>query len=89
LKFEEVPCVLLFWTSVSPGRLIEPVVELHAASLNCIVQCGVENPGDQSFVSRCCVVSGRGTSTEKSRGRYLAKFDSFQYRVDSSLLSVF
>jgi hypothetical protein len=69
--------------------IIEPVVELHAASLNCTVQCGAENPGDQSFVSRCCVVSGRGTSTEKSRGRYLAKFDSFQYRVDSSQLSVF
>jgi len=69
--------------------IIEPVVELHAASLNCTVQCGVESTEDQSFVSRCCVVSGRGTSTEKSHGRYIAKFDSFQYSVDSSQLSVF
>ncbi len=69
--------------------IIEPVVELLAASLNCTVQCGVESPEDQLFVSRCCVVSGRGTSTEKSYGRYLAKFDSFQYSVDSSQLSVF
>jgi hypothetical protein len=45
--------------------IIEPVVELHAASLNCTVQCGVESTEDQSCVSRCCVVSGRGTSTEK------------------------
>ncbi len=71
--------------------VIEPVVELHAASLSCTVQCGVESTEDQSRVSRCCVVSGRGTSTEKSQGRYLAKFDSFQHRVDSSqgLLLVF
>ncbi len=69
--------------------IIEPVVELHAASLNCAVQCGVDSPEDQSFVSRCGVVSGRGTSTEKSHGRYLAKFDSFQHSVDSSQLSVF
>jgi len=69
--------------------IIEPVVELHAASLNCTVQCGVERTKDQSCVSRCCVVPGSGTSTEKSHGRYLAKFDSFQYRVDSSQLSVF
>jgi hypothetical protein len=68
---------------------IEPVVELHAASQNCTVQCRVESTEDQSFVSRCCVVSGRGTSTEKSHGRYIAKFDSFQYSVNSSQLSVF
>jgi hypothetical protein len=51
--------------------IIEPAVELHAASLNCTVQCGVESTQeeDQSSVSRCCVVSGRGTSTEKSHGR--------------------
>jgi hypothetical protein len=70
--------------------IIEPVVEIHAASLNCTVQCGVESTEDQSCVSRCCVViSGRGTSTEESHGRCIAKFDSFQYRVDSSQLSVF
>ncbi len=69
--------------------IIEPVVELHAASLNCTVQCRVESTEDPSCVSRCCVVSGRGTSTEKSHGRYLAKFDSFQYSVDSCQLSVF
>jgi hypothetical protein len=67
----------------------ESVVELHAASLNCTVQCGVESTEDHSCVSRCCVVSGRGTSTEKSHGRYIARFDSFQYSVDSSQLSVF
>ncbi len=39
--------------------IIEPVVELHAASLNCTVQCGVESTEDHSCVSRCCVVSGR------------------------------
>ncbi len=69
--------------------IIEPVVELHAASLHCTVQCRVESTEDQSCVSRCCVVSGSGTSTEKSHGRYLAKFDSFQYSVDSCQLSVF
>jgi len=69
--------------------IIEPVVELHAASLNCTVQCGVESTEDHSCVSRCCVVSGRGTSTEKSHGRYRANFDSFQYSVNSSQLSVF
>ncbi len=69
--------------------IIEPVVELHAASLNCAVQCGVESTEDQSCVSRCCVVSGEGTSTEKSHGRYLAKFDSLQYSVDSCQLAVF
>jgi hypothetical protein len=67
----------------------EPVVEIHAASLNCTVQRGVESTKDQSCVSRRCVVSGRGTSTEKSHARYIAKFDSFQYSVDSSQLSVF
>jgi len=46
--------------------IIEPVVELHAASLHCTVQCPVESTEDQSCVSQCCVVSGRGTSTEKS-----------------------
>jgi hypothetical protein len=70
--------------------IIEPVVELHAASLNCTVQCGVESTEDQSCGSRCCVViSGSGTSTEKSHGRCIAKFDSFQYRVNSSQLSLF
>jgi hypothetical protein len=70
--------------------IIEPVVEIHAASLNCTVQCGVESTEDQSCVSRCCVViSASGTSTEKSHGRCIAKFDSFQYRVDSSQLSAF
>ncbi len=58
--------------------IIEPVVELHAASLNYTGQCGVELCiADQSCVSRCCVVFGRGTSTEKSHGRYIAKFDGF------------
>ncbi len=33
--------------------IIEPVVELHGASLNCTVQCGVESTEDQSCVSRC------------------------------------
>jgi hypothetical protein len=47
------------------GGLIEPVVDLHAASMNCTIQCGVENTEDQSCGSRCCVViSGSGTSTE-------------------------
>jgi hypothetical protein len=72
------------------GGLIEPVVDLHAASMNCTIQCGVENTEDQSCGSRCCVViSGSGTSTEKSHGRCIGKFDSFQYRVHSSQLSVF
>ncbi len=57
--------------------IIEPVVELHVASLNCTVQCGVESTKDQSCVPRCCVVSGRGTSMENSHGRYVAKFDGF------------
>jgi len=57
--------------------IIEPVVELHGASLNCTVQCGVESTEDQSCVSRCWVVSGRGTSMENSHGRYVAKFDGF------------
>jgi hypothetical protein len=70
--------------------IIEPGVELHAASLNCTVQCGVESTEDQSCGSRCCVViSGSGTSTEKSHDRCIAKFDSFQYRANSSQLSVF
>jgi hypothetical protein len=45
--------------------IIEPVLELHAASLNCIVQCSVKSTEDQSFVSRSCVVSARGTATER------------------------
>ncbi len=70
--------------------IIELVVELHAASLNCTVRCGVESTEDQSCVSRCCVViSGKGTSKEKSHDRCIGKFDSFQYRVNSSQLSVF
>jgi len=57
--------------------IIEPVVELLGASLNCTVQCGVESTEGQSCVSRCWVVSGRGTSMENSHGRYVAKFDGF------------
>ncbi len=57
--------------------IIEPVVELHTASLQCTVQCGVESTEDQSCVSRCCVVPGWGTSKENSHGRYVAKFDGF------------
>jgi hypothetical protein len=57
--------------------IIEPVVKLHVASLNCTVQCGVESTEDQSCVSRCCVVPGRETSMENSHGRYVAKFDGF------------
>ncbi len=34
------------------------MVELHAASLNCTVQCGVESPEDQSFVSRVSFLEG-------------------------------
>ncbi len=76
MKLEEGPCVLLLWTSVFPWEvIIEPVVELHAASLNSTVQCRVESTEDQSCVSRCCVVSGR-EHPEKSHGRYRAKFDS-------------
>jgi hypothetical protein len=45
--------------------VIEPVFELHAASLNCTVQCSVESTEDQSCVSRSCVVSARGTATER------------------------
>ncbi len=48
-----------------PSVIIEPVFELHAASLNCTVQCSVESTEDQSCVSRSCVVSARGTATEK------------------------
>jgi hypothetical protein len=40
--------------------VVEPVVELHVASLKCTVQCGVESREDQSCVSRCCVVALRG-----------------------------
>jgi hypothetical protein len=63
--------------------IIEPVVELHAASLTCTVQCGVKNIEHQSSVSRCCVVSGRGTSTEKSHGRYIAKFSTVSIAPNS------
>ncbi len=45
--------------------IIGPVFELHAASLNCSVQCRVESKEDQSCVSRSCVVSARGTATER------------------------
>jgi hypothetical protein len=58
--------------------IIQPVAEFHAASLNYTGQCGVELCiADQSCVSRCCVVFGRGTSTEKSHGMFIAKFDGF------------
>jgi hypothetical protein len=57
--------------------IIEPVVELHVASLNCTVQCGVESTEDQCCVSPCYIVSGWGTSMENSHGRYVAKFDGF------------
>jgi len=83
------PVCLAVLDQCFPWEVIIEPVKLHAASLNCTVQCGVESTQDQSCVSRCCVVSGRGTSTEKSHGRYLAKFDSFQCSVDSSKLSVF
>jgi hypothetical protein len=53
------------------------VIGLHGASLNCTVHCGVESTEDQSCVSRCCVVPGRGTSMEISHDRYVAKFDGF------------
>ncbi len=82
-------CLAVFDQCFPWEVIIEPVLHLHAASLNCTVQCRVESTEDQSCVSRCCVVSGSGASTEKSRARYLAKFDSFQYSVDSSQLSVF
>ncbi len=45
--------------------IIEPVFKLHAASLNCTFQCSVESTEDQSCVSRSCVVSARGTATER------------------------
>jgi hypothetical protein len=82
-------CLDVFDQCFSCEVIKEPVVELRAAPLNCTVQSGVERTENQSCVSRDCVVSGRGTSTEKSHGRYLAKFGSFQYSVDSSQLSVF
>jgi len=78
LKFEEVPVSLAVFDHCFRWEvIIEPVVELHVASLNCTVQCGVESTKDQSCVPRCCVVSGRGTSMENSHGRYVAKFDGF------------
>jgi hypothetical protein len=45
--------------------IIGPLFELFVASLNCTVQCSVESTEDESCVSRSCVVSGRGTATEK------------------------
>ncbi len=45
--------------------IIGPVFELRAASLNCTVQYSVESTEDQSCVSRSCVVSARGTATER------------------------
>jgi hypothetical protein len=45
--------------------IIGPLFELHAASLDCAVQCSVESTEDQSCVSRSCVVSARGTAREK------------------------
>jgi hypothetical protein len=46
-----------------PGEaIIEPVVELHGASLKFTVKCGVDNTEEKSCVSPCCVVSGRETS---------------------------
>ncbi len=53
-------CSLLFTSAI-----IEPVFELHAASLDCTVQCSVESTEDQSCVSRSCAVSARRTATEK------------------------
>jgi hypothetical protein len=50
---------------IAASAIIEPVFELHAASLNCTVQCSVEGTEDQSCVSRSCVVSARRTATEK------------------------
>jgi len=47
------------------SAIIEPVFELHAASLNCTVQCSVESTEGQSCVSRSCVISARRTATEK------------------------
>jgi len=52
---------------IAASAIIEPVFELHAASLNCTVQCSVEGTEDQSCVSRSCVVSARRTATEKHR----------------------
>ncbi len=63
-------CLAVFDQCFPWDVIIEPVVELHAASLNCTVQSCVESTEDQSSVSPCCVVSGRGTSTEKSHGCY-------------------
>ncbi len=59
------------------GVIVESLVEIHAASVNRTLQCGVESKEDQSCVSRCCVVSGRGTSMEISHGSYFYKFDGF------------
>jgi hypothetical protein len=70
-------CLAVFDQCFPWEVIIEPVVELHAASLNCTVQCGVESTEDQSCVCRCCVVSGLGTSMENSHGSYVAKFDGF------------
>ncbi len=58
---EGLGCSLLL-TSV----IVEPVFELHAALLNCAVQCSVESTEGQSCVSRSCDVSARRTPTEKN-----------------------
>jgi len=41
------------------------VFELHAASLNCTVQCSVVSTEDQSCVSRSCVGSAMGAARER------------------------
>jgi hypothetical protein len=49
----------LEWSLLLTSVIIEPVFELHAASLNCTVQFSVESTEDQSCVSRSCDVSAR------------------------------
>ncbi len=56
--------------------IIEPVFELHAASLNCTVQCSVESTEDQSCVSRSCRFC-KGNSHGKAHGCYIANMDGF------------
>ncbi len=54
----------------------EPVFELHAASLNCTVQCSVESTEDQTCVSVLCRFC-KGNSHGKAHGCYIANLDGF------------
>lgn len=56
--------------------IVEPVVELHGASLNCTVYCGMESTEDQSCVYRLFRFWAVNIHVS-SRGRYFSNFDGY------------